>query len=95
MQRERRCLGKRRALLAGRIGQFVPPQRREVHADAAEHAERAVESVAGVALLEQGGYENQPLVAQRSLDRIATTGHLAALGAREVKLLEFRVHLDE
>jgi cyanophycinase len=48
----------------------------EVHADAAEHAQGAVEAFSGVALLQQGGHVRVAFIAQRRLDRIAAADHL-------------------
>ena len=95
VQGERGGFGKRRALLARRIGQLVAPQGAEVQPDAAEHAEGTVEAVAGVALLEQGDDVTLTLVAQRRLDRIAAADHLRAILLREVEILQLGVHLRQ
>ena len=96
MQGERGCLGERRALFADRVGELVPAQRgEEIHADAAEDAERAVETIAGVALGQQRRHEDPAFVTQHRLERIAAPGHIAAMLPGEVELLEFGVHLDE
>ena len=75
VQRQRGGFGKRRALLARGIGELVPPQRAEIHADAAEHAEGAVEAVAGIALGQQLDDMHLPFVAQRRLDGVADARH--------------------
>ena len=95
MQGQRGRLQKGRAFLARGIGELVAAQRREVHADAAEHAEGAVEAVAGIALGEQLRDIDAAFVAQRRLDRIAAADDGGAIGLREIELLELRVHLDE
>ncbi len=69
VQRQRGRFAERRAFLARGIGEFVPAQRAEIHADVAENAERDVEAVAGIALGEQFDDKPVALVPQRRLDR--------------------------
>ena len=69
-------LRERRPLFARRVGELVPPQCAEVQTDIAQNAKGAVESLAGVALGEQGDDVRMTFVAQRRLDRISTADHL-------------------
>ncbi len=95
VQCQRGRLHEGRALLAQRIGELVTPQRGEIHPDAAEHAEGAVETVSGIALGEQLRDIDAACVAQRRLDRLARADDGGAIGLTEVELFELGVHLDE
>ena len=95
VHRERRRLRKRRLVLARRVRQLVPPQRGEIQADVAEHAEGGGKSVAGVALGQQRDDVHVAFVAQLRLQMAAGSDHVGPIVLREVEILELRVDVHE
>ena len=60
--------GKGELSFARRIRELVTPQRGQVHADIAEHAERVGESVARIALCQQRDHVHVAFIAQLLLE---------------------------
>ena len=81
----------------------MPAQRREVHADAPEHTEGAVETVAGIALGEELRDVGAAFIAQRRLDRLTPTDDGGAVGLSEesssssvfISTKELRIHCSK
>src|SRR5271163_5337509 len=73
----------------------MPSQRTEIQAHAAENAKGAVKSLSGIALCKQRDNVGVAFIAQRRFDVISTANHLPAVLLREVKIFQFRVHLNK
>ena len=95
MQRERGGFEERRTLLARGVGEFMAAQSGQIHADIAEHAERALEPVAGIALLPQGDDMHPAFVVQCAFQRLADAGDIRPVGLRGIERFKRAVQRDE
>ncbi len=64
MHTERRSFVEGRLMLACRVRQFMPPQRRKEHAEIPERAEGAFEGLVGVSFADERMDQRQTLVRQ-------------------------------
>ena len=95
LHRQRGGFDQRRFSLRRRVGQPVAPARSHVETDIAEQIEAAVETFVGIAFLQQSGNVGAPFLQKLLLDIVTDTRDVVAVFAREIQLLERRVHLLE